>query len=302
MVTAVATAQRAEVHRDHRRQLRRRQLRHVRPRLFARASCGCGRTRASRVMGGEQAASVLATVRRDGIEAQGGAWPAEEEAAFKAPIRAQYEAQGHPYYATARLWDDGIIDPRRHARRARRSASPPRCNAPIERDALRRVPDVSADVPHDPDRQSRRDRLPRHPHRAAPRHPHRRGLLRGRCATRCTSRMADEAVPDRRRRRRATAICAPTASSTPPAPAGARGDPSRLRLPVRERRLRRGLRRGRHRLHRPAAGRDPRHGQQGGGQGADGAGRRAGGARLSRRGPGRRACSPPRPRASASPC
>lgn len=62
-------------------------------------------------MGGEQAASVLATVRRDGIEAKGGHWTAEEEAAFKAPIESQYEAQGHPYYATARLWDDGIIDP-----------------------------------------------------------------------------------------------------------------------------------------------------------------------------------------------
>ena len=63
------------------------------------------------VMGGEQAASVLATVKRDGIEARGGAWSAEEEAAFKAPLRAQYDTQGHPYYASARLWDDGIIDP-----------------------------------------------------------------------------------------------------------------------------------------------------------------------------------------------
>ena len=63
------------------------------------------------VMGGEQAASVLATVRRDGIEAKGGQWSAEEEEGFKAPIRKQYEEQGHPYYATARLWDDGIIDP-----------------------------------------------------------------------------------------------------------------------------------------------------------------------------------------------
>jgi 3-methylcrotonyl-CoA carboxylase beta subunit len=63
------------------------------------------------VMGGEQAASVLATVKRDGIEAKGGAWSMEEEEAFKAPIRRQYEEQGHPYYATARLWDDGIIDP-----------------------------------------------------------------------------------------------------------------------------------------------------------------------------------------------
>jgi 3-methylcrotonyl-CoA carboxylase beta subunit len=63
------------------------------------------------VMGGEQAANVLAQVRRDGIEARGGDWPAEEEEAFKAPIREQYETQGHPYYASARLWDDGIIDP-----------------------------------------------------------------------------------------------------------------------------------------------------------------------------------------------
>ncbi len=63
------------------------------------------------VMGGEQAASVLATVRRDGIEGKGGQWSSAEEEAFKAPIRDQYERQGHPYYATARLWDDGIIDP-----------------------------------------------------------------------------------------------------------------------------------------------------------------------------------------------
>ncbi|MDD2881531.1 MAG: carboxyl transferase domain-containing protein [Rhodoferax sp.] len=63
------------------------------------------------VMGGEQAASVLATVRRDGIELKGGQWTAAEEEAFKAPIRSQYEVQGHPYFATARLWDDGIIDP-----------------------------------------------------------------------------------------------------------------------------------------------------------------------------------------------
>jgi 3-methylcrotonyl-CoA carboxylase beta subunit len=63
------------------------------------------------VMGGEQAASVLATIRRDAIEAKGGDWPAEAEDAFKAPIRQQYETQGHPYYASARLWDDGVIDP-----------------------------------------------------------------------------------------------------------------------------------------------------------------------------------------------
>ncbi len=64
------------------------------------------------VMGGEQAASVLSTVRRDAIEAKGGQWSAEEQAAFEAPIRQQYATQGDPYYASARLWDDGIIDPK----------------------------------------------------------------------------------------------------------------------------------------------------------------------------------------------
>ncbi|HEY5978530.1 MAG TPA: carboxyl transferase domain-containing protein [Microlunatus sp.] len=64
------------------------------------------------VMGGEQAASVLATVRRDALEAAGESWAAEDEEAFKQPIRDQYERQGSPYYSTARLWDDGLIDPR----------------------------------------------------------------------------------------------------------------------------------------------------------------------------------------------
>jgi 3-methylcrotonyl-CoA carboxylase beta subunit len=63
------------------------------------------------VMGGEQASAVLATVKRDGIEARGGAWSADEERDFKAPLLEQYEHQGHPYYASARLWDDGVIDP-----------------------------------------------------------------------------------------------------------------------------------------------------------------------------------------------
>ena len=63
------------------------------------------------VMGGTQAASVLAQVRRDAIEGKGGAWSADEEAAFKAPIEAQYEEQGNPTYASARLWDDGVIAP-----------------------------------------------------------------------------------------------------------------------------------------------------------------------------------------------
>jgi 3-methylcrotonyl-CoA carboxylase beta subunit len=63
------------------------------------------------VMGGEQAASVLSTIKRDGMEAKGETWASEDEEAFKAPIRERYEAEGDPYHATARLWDDGIIDP-----------------------------------------------------------------------------------------------------------------------------------------------------------------------------------------------
>jgi 3-methylcrotonyl-CoA carboxylase beta subunit len=83
------------------------------------------------VMGGEQAASVLATVRRDGIEAKGGKWSKDEEEAFKAPIREQYERQGHPYYATARLWDDGVIDPA-DTRRVLALGLAAALNAPIE--------------------------------------------------------------------------------------------------------------------------------------------------------------------------
>ncbi len=82
------------------------------------------------VMGGEQAASVLATVKRDGIEASGNTWSADEEETFKAPIRDQYERQGHPYYASARLWDDGIIDPA-DTRRVLGLAISAALNAPI---------------------------------------------------------------------------------------------------------------------------------------------------------------------------
>ncbi|HUK04352.1 MAG TPA: carboxyl transferase domain-containing protein [Burkholderiales bacterium] len=83
------------------------------------------------VLGGEQAASVLATVRRDGIEAKGGSWSAEEEAKFKQPILDQYERQGHPYYASARLWDDGVIDPA-DMRRLLGLAISASLNAPVE--------------------------------------------------------------------------------------------------------------------------------------------------------------------------
>jgi len=83
------------------------------------------------VMGGEQAAGVLAQVRRDGLEAQGKTWSKEDEAAFKEPIRSQYETQGHPYYASARLWDDGVIDPK-DTRRILGLGLAAALNAPIE--------------------------------------------------------------------------------------------------------------------------------------------------------------------------
>jgi 3-methylcrotonyl-CoA carboxylase beta subunit len=82
------------------------------------------------VMGGEQAASVLATVRRDGIEAKGGSWTAEQEAAFKQPVLDQFAEQAHPYYASARLWDDGVIDPA-DTRRVLALALSASLNAPI---------------------------------------------------------------------------------------------------------------------------------------------------------------------------
>jgi 3-methylcrotonyl-CoA carboxylase beta subunit len=82
------------------------------------------------VMGGEQAASVLATVRRDNIEAEGKSWSAAEEDAFKTPIRDQYETEGNPYYATARLWDDGIIAPS-ETRRVLGLAFSAALNAPV---------------------------------------------------------------------------------------------------------------------------------------------------------------------------
>jgi 3-methylcrotonyl-CoA carboxylase beta subunit len=83
------------------------------------------------VMGGPQAASVLATVKRDGMEARGESWSAEEEAAFKAPVEAQYEKEGHPYFASARIWDDGIVDPAQ-SRRVFGLGLSASLNAPIE--------------------------------------------------------------------------------------------------------------------------------------------------------------------------
>jgi 3-methylcrotonyl-CoA carboxylase beta subunit len=84
------------------------------------------------VMGGEQAANVLATVKRSAMERDGKTWSADEESAFKAPVQAQYDTQGHPYYASARLWDDGVIAPS-DTRRVLGLALSAALNAPIEK-------------------------------------------------------------------------------------------------------------------------------------------------------------------------
>jgi len=128
------------------------------------------------VMGGEQAATVLGLLRREASEEKGETWTHAQDEAFKAPLRAQYEEQGHPYYATARLWDDGIIDPadtRMHLRPPASAFSG--CDG-VAASALREAAD----------RQSRRDRLPHHAHRKAHGAAHGRGLFRGRlqCAAR----------------------------------------------------------------------------------------------------------------------
>ena len=83
------------------------------------------------VMGGEQAASVLATVHRDKLERSGKEWPAQEEEDFKNPIRAKYDSEGHPYHASARLWDDGVIAPQ-DTRSVLGLALSSSLNAPIE--------------------------------------------------------------------------------------------------------------------------------------------------------------------------
>ncbi len=84
-------------------------------------------------MGGEQAATVLATVKRDGMEARDESWPEADAELFKEKIQTQYETKGHPYYATARLWDDGIIDPV-DTRRVLALALSAAFNAPVDAD------------------------------------------------------------------------------------------------------------------------------------------------------------------------
>ena len=239
------------------------------------------------VMGGEQAAARAGDgeARRHRAP-RAASWSAEEEAAFKAPIREQYEAQGHPYYATR-----AAVGRRRHRSRATRATVLGLALAGgAERADRAETSSASSgcdarDVHEDPDRQPRRDRLPRHRAPRAAWASRTVAVYSDADAQRAHVAIADEAV---------RIGPAPAARQLPARRSDHRrgegdrraGDPSRLRLPVRERAFRRGLRARGHRLHRPAAGGDPRDGLEGRGQGADGEGRRAAGARLSRRRPG----------------
>ncbi len=252
------------------------------------------------VMGGEQAASVLATIKRDAMEARGESWSAEEEEAFKAPIRARYEAEGNPYFATARLWDDGIIDPVQ-TRDVLGLAFRATLNAPIPE----RLPSACSGCrPHDrirPHRQSRRNRAPHHPHGAALGRAHDRGLLGG--GRRARRTCARPTRPSRSaRRRRSRAILPPAKILEAARRTRAAAIHPGLWLPLGERRLRRSGARRRPDLGRCAAGRDPRHGTQGRRQGADDQGGRARDARLSRREPKRPSGCRPRRMRSAGRC
>ncbi len=109
------------------------------------------------VMGGEQAASVLATVRGDQLDAAGKPWSDDDVETFKAPIREQYERQGNPYYSTARLWDDGVIDPL-DTRRVSGWRSVVCANAPLEPISYGVFRMWSFDDPTDPFRPRRQPR------------------------------------------------------------------------------------------------------------------------------------------------
>ena len=190
----------AQVHGDRRQQLRRGQLRHVRPGYAPRQLWMWPNARIS-VMGGQQAASVLLQVRLDNLHAKA-ATVARQRAAFTAPILESYEPEGRPYFSTARLWDDGVIDPLdtrmvlapRPVRRAQ-------CADPGH--AVRRLPDVAVrgQVFRPSCRQPGRDRPAGHSHLPAPRGAHHRRLFRRRRAAPHV-RAADEAVGSGRARGR----------------------------------------------------------------------------------------------------
>lgn len=129
------------------------------------------------VMGGEQAASVLATVRRDAAT-----WTPEQAEAFKAPVRQKYEDEGNPYYATARLWDDGVIDPAQ-TRDVLGLAFAAALNAPVAERASFGLFRCNAYDLLPAHRQSRRNRMSDHQDRASAGYPHYRRLFRCRCAS-----------------------------------------------------------------------------------------------------------------------
>src|SRR5699024_1772061 len=217
------------------------------------------------VTGGQQAAAVLATVRRDRIEAGGGTWSEAEEAEFQRPIIEEYEAQGSPYYSTARLWDDGVIDPA-DTRTVLGLALDVVSRAPLAepghgvlRMSGAEDPDGTdgprgADDRQRPARQPRRDRDadPPHPRRARP-DRHRRAHRRGR-----------RRRPRRGRRPRRPHRLLPRRGRDHRRRAGDRrpGRPPRVRLPRRTRRFRPRLRGGGAGVHRPVGRGDRDHGRQ----------------------------------------
>ena len=220
-------------------------------------------------MGGEQAASVLATVERDGIEAKGGEWSAEEEEAFKAPIRDQYEHQGSPYYSTARLWDDGIIDPL-DTRRVLGMGLAAAANAPVPAALLRHLQDVMTSSQADRRRRSTPCSIANRGEIARADHPLRRArvglrtvavLLRrrppGRARPRGRRRLPDRPDAGSESYLDIEAILAAARDTR------RRGDPPRLRLPLRARRVRARGRGRRARLRRSVRRRDGPDGPQG---------------------------------------
>ena len=226
----------------------------------------------------------------------------QRRSAFKAPIRAQYETQGHPYYATARLWDDGIIDPADTRMCWAWAVCQPRTHRSTA-DALRRVPHVSAAHVFDTILIANRGEIACRiiAHRAAPGHAQRRGVSPTPMPTRCTCACADEAVaigpaPARESYLRIDALIAAARRT------GAQAIHPGYGFLSENADVRRGLRAGGAGLHRPAGRGDPRHGLEVRRQGADAAGRRAAGARLSRRRSRSRRCCSRRPTRSAIRC